>query len=163
MNLVISDTSPVRALAFLGLLDLLKNLYGQVDVPPAVANELLNGHGAVPKVDVLQISFMRIRTPQNISRVKHLLTILDAGESEAIALALESNDALLLIDELRGRSVAQQLSMDFTGTLGILLRAKSAGLIAAVGPLIDQLQRGLGFYISTRVKNHVLGLAGEIP
>jgi predicted nucleic acid-binding protein len=149
-------------LVFLGLLDVLKDFYGQVDVPPAVASELLNGYGAVPIVSVSQIPFIQIRSPKDVSRVRQLMLRLDEGESEAIALALESQDPLLLMDESHGRSIASQFNIDFTGTLGILLRAKIAGKLAAVAPLVDHLQKGLGFYISARIRTHVLGLAGEL-
>ncbi len=44
MAIVVSDTSPVRALAHLGRLDLLKTLFGEVLIPPAVLDELEQPH-----------------------------------------------------------------------------------------------------------------------
>ena len=63
---------------------------------------------------------------------------LDIGEAEAIALAVEIQADQVLIDERRGRLVASRLNLRYTGILGILVEAKSQGLIAEVKPLLDQ-------------------------
>ena len=57
-----------------------------------------------------------------------------AGEAEAIALATDLNADIVLIDEQEGRQLASRTGLAVTGVLGILLRAKRAGEIAAVKP-----------------------------
>ena len=89
MAIVISDTSPIRALAFLNRVDLLVTLFDQVLVPPAVDEELRSPPGDLPFVDVRQLAFARIQAPSDLRRVGELKRILDPGESEALALALE--------------------------------------------------------------------------
>ena len=56
--IVVSDTSPVRALAHLGLLDLLGSLFSQVLVPPAVQAELKVPPSGLPSVDVALIAYV---------------------------------------------------------------------------------------------------------
>lgn len=60
---------------------------------------------------------------------------LDPGESSAIALSLEYENATLLMDELRGRKVARQLGLNVTGTLGVIAQAKISGIIPSVKPI----------------------------
>lgn len=85
---------------------------------------------------------------------------LDAGEREAIALALGQNDPLLLLDDAAGRSEAKTLGIRFTGTLGVLVKGKQSGLIAAVRPYLEQLEK-MGFYLHDNVRQLVLRLAEE--
>ena len=54
------------------------------------------------------------------------------------------------------------MGLRFTGTLGVLMKAKQAGLIAAIGPYLDQLDKA-GFYLSAIVSREILTLAGETP
>lgn len=136
-------------------------MLGQVLVPPAVERELQQPPGVQPLVTVTQISFIQVQAPQDQARVQQLLQQLDPGESEALALALEVRAATLLIDETRGRAVAQQLGVPISGTLGVLLQAKSLGLVPAVQPLLDSLEADLGFFLSPQLRADVLRLAGE--
>ena len=159
--IVVSDTSPLRCLAHLGLLDLLRVLYGQVLVPPAVANELLFAKPQFPAIDVTTLPFVQVQGPHSQQSVQPHLSLLDAGEAEALALAVEVGANLVLIDERHGDAVAKQLGLVTIGTLGVLLRGKTAGHVVVVGPLIDQLQQGLGFFVSAALKAQVLKLAGE--
>jgi predicted nucleic acid-binding protein len=55
-----------------------------------------------------------------------------------------------------------QLGLRTIGLLGVLLRAKSAGLLPSVRPLLDALQRDAGFWVSATLYEQVLRLAGEI-
>ena len=80
------------------------------------------------------------------SRVRLLLPTLDQGEAEVIALALEQQARLLLIDELTGRKVAESLQLPVLGSVGILIRAKQLGLIRSVKPYIENMmQRGVRY------------------
>jgi predicted nucleic acid-binding protein len=106
---VVSDTSPLRALAQLGLLDLLQVLFGQVLVPPAVAQELRHPPGGLPVIDIAQVDFVLLQAPQNQIQVQQLLQSLDPGEAEALALAVEVQADAVLIDEAAGRIAAAQL------------------------------------------------------
>ncbi len=96
---------------------------------------------------------------QNPRQVQLLALTLDQGEASAIALALEQIDCLLIIDERRGRSVAQQLQLNVTGTLGILLQAKQQGYLVAVRPLLDAIT-GTNFRLSSALVQDVLRQAG---
>lgn len=163
MVVVVSDTSPVRALAHLRLLDVLGELFGEVLVPQAVAKELLHPPARFPSVDVRSLPGITVRQPGNEERVRELQAELDEGEAEAIALAEELRADAVLIDEAAGRNVASQLGLPVLGTLGILLRAKQRGMVREVRPLLDKLQQQLQFYISPNLRDDILRLAEELP
>jgi predicted nucleic acid-binding protein len=159
--IVVSDTSPIRALAHLNRLDLLAVLFDLVLVPPAVDTELRSPPGDLPFVDVRQLVFAQIRAPNDSQKVAELGRELDPGESEALALALEIGVETILMDEAAGRSTAKRLGLTPIGVLGLLLRGKQRGLVPMVEPLIDQLVSDLGFFISESLRAEVLRLAGE--
>jgi predicted nucleic acid-binding protein len=156
MTIVVSDTSPIRAPSHLGLLDVLPTLFGDVRVPPAVERELTAVGVTLPGGPAF-----RTVAPENLKLVARLVTGLDPGESEAIALAVELDADLLLIDEAKGRAVARSLGLSSRGALGVLLSAKSAGLITSIHPLIARLTGELNFFLSARLIAEVLNLAGE--
>ncbi len=161
MPVVISDTSPVRALAHLGLLELLFDLFGLIHIPPAVKSELENPPGSLPRVDVSQVTFLEVQAPLNTGRIEYFLQSLDRGEAEALALAEEIHADAVLIDEAAGRLTAAQCGLKVVGTMGILLQAKRKRLIDSVAPLLTSLQEELGFFISSELYDEVLRRAGE--
>jgi len=89
-----------------------------------------------------------------------LVTNLGPGEAEALMLALELREAVVVLDDALARRVAETLGLNVTGTWGLLLDAKHASLIRAVGPLLDQLE-ALRFRLAPHTRTAVLKLAGE--
>lgn len=161
MGLIVSDTSPILALAHLGCLDLLSRLYNEVTVPGAVAAELCQPRIGLPAVDVSQLPFVRVQSPNDRQRVSVFLQRLDVGEAEALALALEVQADAVLTDEKFGRLLATRNGITTVGTLGVLLRAKVEGHIPTVRPLMDRLIQEINFRVAPRVQADVLQRAGE--
>ena len=106
---------------------------------------------------------MDVRAPNDRARVAELAERLDVGESEAIALALGIRADLLLIDEADGRDVAQGLGVPRIGLLGVLLEAKSRGLISSAPGELDQLTSRTSFRLHKSVRDEFLRRAGEGP
>ena len=160
MSIIVSDTSPIRALEHLGLLRLIERYYGQVFIPPAVADELRHSRAGLKPIDVTQFPMIQVVIPKLMPQLS-LPGELDPGESEAINLALELNADYLLIDEAAGREVATKMALSIVGTLGILIRGKEAGDIGAVKPLIECLEHELRFFMSPRLRRVVLAMTNE--
>lgn len=153
--MIVADASPLIALAQIGQLGLLSSLYGTVLIPAAVQREIsptVASIGGRPR-------WLRLRNVRDVERVVRLSALIHRGEAEALALALELR-AVLLIDELAGRSIARASGLHVVGTLGVLLRAKQAGLIEQVAPLLAQLEAA-GFWMSGSLKATILSAAGE--
>ncbi|GAC1299772.1 MAG: hypothetical protein NVSMB1_26410 [Polyangiales bacterium] len=89
-----------------------------------------------------------------------LVTDLGPGERAAIALARSRRSGLLLLDDGLARRHARLLGLTISGTLGVLLRAKQAGLLPSVGPKVAELER-LGFRLAVSTRDAVLRLAEE--
>jgi hypothetical protein len=117
MAIVVGDTSPIRALAHLGLVDVLRDLYLDVLVPTAVDRELKNPASGQGTIDVAAFPFIHVRAPSDRAIVGSFARGLDPGESEAIALALEVGSSLILIDESKGRSSAVRAGLVPVGVL----------------------------------------------
>jgi predicted nucleic acid-binding protein len=123
MAIVIADTSPLQYLFQVGLLDLLQGLFGTVQVPEAVRDELQVGRSLGFNVpDFAMFPWMLVRSTTVPRSVAHFE--LGPGESEALAIALETSDALVLLDDAAARAAAKQLGLSTTGTFGILLLGK---------------------------------------
>jgi uncharacterized protein len=162
--IVISDTSAITSLAAINYLKLLPQLYNQVTIPEAVYRELADIDPPVPgTIEVQTSSWLKVRQVINREVVERLQNevMLDPGESEAIALALELDADLLLIDERRGRAEANRLGVKITGLLGILVEAKRKKLIVAVKPLMDALIATSEFRVSSALYNQILDIADE--
>jgi predicted nucleic acid-binding protein len=163
MTCVVADSGPLIALAALDCLRLPGQLWGPLLVPQTVLDEcagLSHKAGAEPIRRAVEAGLIEVRKdallPDDVP-ISHL----DAGEAQAICLARDLQ-AVLLIDERRGRKVASQLAIAHVGTCGLLIRAKRAGLIAAVSPLLDGLLAA-GYFLAPALVNDTLRVAGESP
>lgn len=161
MSLVVSDTSPLVALHYLGDLTLLQTFFGSILVPPAVAMELKAPRGSGGSVDVSQFPYIEVRTPSNLAHLQKLMLTLDIGEAEAIALAIEVHADTILIDELDGRAAAARAGLERVGVLGVLARARREGLISNLRPRLDRLRNEMRFFIADALYGQVLHSVGE--
>jgi len=161
LSIVVSDTSPIRALAHLGHLPLLEGLFREVLIPPTVVRELEQPRLRFKPVVVSGLRFVRVQSPTNRAMVDELMLGLGPGEAEALALAVEVRAEAILIDETAGRAAARQRGLLPLGALGILVRAKQRGLIHEVKPLLDRLQSELGFFVSSSLRTEILRQTGE--
>lgn len=159
--IVVANAGPLIALAQIGQLEILPALYGEIHIPPAVRREVLAyGRERPGAAEISTASWIRVNPIRDRTAVQLLLERLDAGESAAIVLAIEMEADLLLIDEARGRRVAEARDVRKTGTVGTLIAAKRQGLLPAVTPLLDSL-RASGFRLSDDLYRGARLLAGE--
>lgn len=157
---VVSNTTPIIALSVVGRLNLLRDLYAEVLIPPAVYDEIMAGGARrVGATELRRASWIETISLLDPRRAD-LLVDLDRGEAEAIALAMELDADLLLIDERLARRHAQRLGLTITGSLGVLLKAKERGLVPELQPLIQELRRNK-IRLSEDVVQQALRLAGE--
>jgi uncharacterized protein len=160
---VVSDASALINLARIGELDLLRRLYGELLIPEAVWREVVvEGAGQPGAEEVGAASWIETRDVANENLVRALRQDLDAGEAEAIALALEVGADLLLMDERLGRETAQHLGVRYVGLIGVLVAAKRSGVIDAIKSRLNRLREGAGFRVSDALYARVLRDEGEV-
>lgn len=149
--IVIADSSPLNYLILIDVVHVLPQLFDRIVIPEAVALELRSP--AAPTKVALWMSkppdWLLIRQP--IAPLDYDGSErLDQGERDAIALALPDRaEALLLIDESKGRRVAQRLEIRFMGTLGALDKAATQGLID-FSSIIERLLQ-TNFYVTPEI------------
>ncbi|MGH8290736.1 MAG: DUF3368 domain-containing protein [Steroidobacteraceae bacterium] len=170
MAVVVSDASPLICFSAIGRFDLLRQLYGEIVIPAAVWQEITrapafssSASSHQTAADARTTGWLQLATASNRPLVKQLETVLDPGEAEAIALAVERQPSLLLIDERDGRQIARALGVPLTGTLGVLLRAKTLGYISAIKPVLTELIERHQFRLHPNLVKRVLLEAGEAP
>lgn len=159
MHKVVSNTTPIISLLKLNRLELLQNIYNQIYIPTAVYNEIEAGKTKGYYKDLSEIDWINIIEIQDKQVLKYFLD-LDAGEAEAIVLATELNADLIILDEKLGRFHAKHADLKVTGTIGILIKAKSEGLIEKLEPMLNEL-RDKEVWISEKLKREILKKAGE--
>lgn len=157
--IIVSDTSVITNLIQLAQLPILSQLYGRLIIPSKVYEELERIPSQTTKIEALD--WIEVRAVADTSLQKELYAQLDPGEAEAIMLALELDADILLIDEQKGRRIAQQHGLLITGLLGVLLEAKSEKLIKEIKPMLDRLIFEIGFRIKPRLYQEVLKKAKE--
>jgi predicted nucleic acid-binding protein len=148
----VSNSSPLIALEQIGKLDLLRELFSAVIIPPAVASETSPTVKLPPWITVDRL---RWRLDPRTIRPS-----LGLGESEAISLSLELRPGRIILDDEPARRLALSLGLQVTGTLGIILAAKRRGLLRNVKTEMDSLL-ATGFFIGAELYNKILQLAGE--
>src|ERR1035437_6928015 len=149
-KIIVSDTSCLILLLKIDEIGILKEMSNQVFVTSVIKDELK--HDLPGWIQVLD------------PRDKHYQSILeidlDKGEASAIALMLELDDAILIIDDLKGRKLAEKLGFKFSGTLGLLLKAKQIGIIKRIKPVLDKI-RLTNFRFSEKLFTDILNQAKE--
>ena len=85
---------------------------------------------------------------------------IDKGEASAIALALETADNIVILDDWKARKLAERLGLTVTGTLGVIIRAKNNGLIPSIKPYLEKI-RETNFRISEELEQNALKEANE--
>jgi len=156
--ILVADASALIALSACNSLQVLDAIFGTVLVPEAVYLEI--SVGDKPESEQLRKYLQGKVRHVDMRHFVYLDAYADAGETAAMLLYKELNADYLLIDDKRGRKVAEINQIKTVGSLGVLLQAKRVGLIAAVAPLLAQIESSPVF-ISRHLLETVLDLAGE--
>lgn len=161
--IVVSDTSPVSNLILIRRLGILQKLFTEIIIPPAVDAEVraLKQFGTNLS-DYENANWIKVIEPVNRQKVQLLQINLDDGEAQAIALALEINCDLLLMDERIGTKIARQEGLQTIGLVGVLVKAKEERIILKVSEILDELRIKAGFWLSENLQNQILEELGEI-
>ena len=149
-KLIISDTSCFIVLSNIGELELLRLLYKKVVTTTEIAAEFSEN---LPNwVEVVSISD---KAKQELLEMQ-----VDKGEASAIALALESENSLLIIDDYKARKLAHNLKLNHTGTIGVVIAAKQEGIISSIKPILKKIKE-TNFRISADLELNALIQAKE--
>lgn len=149
--LVVSNTSPILNLAIVDQLELIHQQFGEILIPNAVLEELKVNEerpGSQAIRAAISSEWIKVKKVSNQTLAQLLKQTLDRGESEAIALAIEIQADLTLLDEREARKVAKSLGLNVTGVLGILLRAKQMNKLESLESVINDLINKAGFRIA---------------
>lgn len=155
---VVLDASPLVALARIGRLSLLHEMFGRVAVPDAVWREVVEaGFDKPGSSEVSSAAWIDRRPVANIAMVSLLRRDLGAGEAEAIVLAREIPADLLVMDEAIGRSAARQLGVPTAGLVGVLIEARERRLLPDAAQISERLHREAGFWLSAELRRLITG------
>jgi predicted nucleic acid-binding protein len=145
MRRVISNTSCLIALSNIGRIEILHKLYGTVTITPEVRAEFGD---ALP-------DWFSIAAVADPLKIKLIQSTLDLGESSSIALAMESENSLLILDDKKARRFAKSMDLSLTGTLGVIVKAKQAGLIEEnIATILEEFRR-YGFHIQSEIEDEL--------
>jgi uncharacterized protein len=159
-KMVIVNTSPIQYLHQLGLIDILKILYGSIYLPQEVVHELEQGRiDGVDLPDISNLNFVEVLDLKE-PFVSLVVRDLDKGETAVILNSLENPGSIVVLDDFLARRISVELGLKLTGTAGILIAAKLQGLIDSVSPYLDRLAQ-LGFYLAPAHKQYILKKAME--
>lgn len=150
-----SNASPLIAFQQVGRLDLLQHHFGPIAIPPSVVRETAPTLGPLP-------DWLVERPLTHAMDVRLLSSSLDEGVAEAIAPGLELRASWIVLDDLPARRLAGGLGLPVVGSLGIAVRAKQRGLVAAAKPVVDALIAN-GLFVGSALYLDVLAIAGETP
>ncbi len=145
---IVLDSTCLIGLERIGKLEILPELFEPILIPDEVFNEFGTA-----------FSWLNVEAPANLALVSALKLLVDDGEAEAIALALEKN-CKILSDDRQARSVAKKLGLEVIGTIGMFIQAKHNGLIDLLEPVLADLENN-GFRMSEGLKAEALKLADE--
>jgi len=149
-DIIIADTSCFILLTNIDKLDILQKLYGEVCTTAEVAAEYGE---AFPE-------WVKIKAVNNKAAQIILEMQVDKGEASAIALAIENVNSTIILDDYKARKVAEKLQLKITGTIGIIIKAKIAGIIPSIKPLIQKLYNA-GLRLSAEIEDNAIKEAGE--
>ncbi len=158
--IVVADASPLISLAYLNRLPLLLNLFDSIRIPEAVFRE-------VSKVGKPHSQELEAFCKPFVAHVSNRLAVdllhetLGIGESEAIVLAVETPNSIVLVDDLKARRVVQRRQLDLIGVVGVLLLAKQRGLIVNLKSQLDILIAN-DIRIGRKLYNMMLQQVGEL-
>lgn len=153
---LVSNSSPIIHLAKINKLSLLKDLYGKLFVPQKVYSECTDTRYYQNEVKLINnADWLQVKTILDYKLFSLLNSELDAGEAEALILAMELNADLILLDDKEARVKGRILDIRATGTLGVLIKAKQKCLIDSLEVNITQLQDS-GFRLSPNLIAKVL-------
>jgi predicted nucleic acid-binding protein len=149
-KVIISDTTCLIILSKIGELDLLRQLYQTV----TITQEILLEYGEHIPV------WINVEQAKDNYRQLLLEMQIDKGEASAIALAMETSDHIIILDDWKARKLAERLGLSITGTLGIIIKAKILGLIPSIKPYLVKIRR-TNFRISEQLEQIALKEAKE--
>lgn len=159
--IVISDASPLIALARVNGLPWLQQLFTAVMVTDVVLAEVLTGLYPDTETPIEQALAAGWLQATSVDTTEPVLPDLDEGEAASIRLALSCGKAaLLLIDERAGRAVAQELGLSVAGTAAVIGLARQRGLIASARDVFAALHAS-DFRMAPAVIQAVLDRCGE--
>jgi predicted nucleic acid-binding protein len=153
--IVVSDTTALTSLIKAGMEHILPGLFGEVSIPPAVASELLQFHASLP-------SWCRVRSAQEGHLLDSLRCIVDPGEAEAIALALDMSADFVLIDDKKGQRKAEALGLTCLALPALMVAAKREGIIASVAEAFATLAAKGRYAVSDSAAAVLLRAVGEL-
>ena len=147
---IISDTSCFIILTNIGELELLHKLYGQVITTIDIALEFDE-----PLPEWVEIVSVSDKYRQQLLEMQ-----IDKGESSAIALALETPNSTVILDDFKARKIAAQLGITYTGTIGVIIKAKLKRIIPSIKPFLEKIKQ-TDFRLSPEIELQALKEANE--
>ena len=157
--IVFSNTTPFIALASVDALHLMPSLFQRVRAVASVAEECRAG-GPIPVPELSSLPWLEIVPVPKPSATPSPLWELDAGERDTIELACANKAHLVIMDEKLGRNHAEFLGLKVTGTLGVLLKARKAGLISSFTKMAEEM-RAQGIHYNPKLVARLAASIGE--